>query len=121
MKVEKVLTGIFEDGVLVSITDQYAAVRKNAAVGAGQFDVTGVSLAAPVKITGTPQTGETLTAVLGEGYSATGYQWKSDNSNIVGATSASYVLQAAEEGTSVTVEATGLSFDSAGVAAVAAP
>ncbi len=61
-------------------------------------------------ITGTAQVGETLTASEGT-WTGTptptySYQWEADGVDIVGATDATYVLTAAEEGTVITVTVT---------------
>jgi hypothetical protein len=70
-----------------------------------------VNTVAPVISTdGTPETGETVGASTGTwtGYPTPTftYQWRRAGTNISGATSSSYVLQVADEGTAVTVRVT---------------
>ena len=63
--------------------------------------------AAP-SISGTAQNGQTLTGASGTiaNGAVSGRQWKRNGVNIVGATSATYVLQAADIGTAITFEVT---------------
>lgn len=68
----------------------------------------------PVSISGTFEVGETLTATLSAGWSAGGYQWTRDGSNISGATGATYVLQSADAGKSVTCKVSGLVYGPTG-------
>jgi hypothetical protein len=63
-------------------------------------------------ITGTAQEGQTLTAhngTWGNSPSSYTYQWKADGTNIGGATSSTYVLQAAQIGKVITVRVTATS------------
>jgi len=85
-------------------------------------------------VSGTPQVGQTLTALEGnwDGAPTFTYQWQADAAgngtfaNISGATNRTYVLQAAEQGDSVRVQVTGTNGtggeteSSAGTALVAA-
>ncbi len=85
--------------------------------------VAGGGSPAPVTVSGTAIVGNTLTALLATGWSATGYQWLRDGSAISGATSSTYVLQSADGGHAVSVTASGLTFTPTGatVASVAPP
>jgi len=78
----------------------------------GVFGVPGgwdpISLSGSVSITGTPQTGQTLTAntVSLGGSGAVSYQWKRGGADITGEVNSTYVLSAADEGQSITVTVT---------------
>ena len=61
-----------------------------------------------VKIEGEPGIGNTLTAVLPEGWGATGYQWYRDGNPISGASSRNYILSNDDSGKRLTVGITGL-------------
>lgn len=74
----------------------------------------------PVSITGTNTVGSVLTAALATGWSATGFQWTRDGSNISGATSATYTLVSADSSHTVGVVVTGLVYAPTGVAVAAA-
>lgn len=63
---------------------------------------------APVAVTGVAEVGQTLTAELAEGWTATGYQWTRNGSNISGATSQTLTLGAADLGKAVTCKVSGL-------------
>lgn len=54
-------------------------------------------------ITGAPAVGNTLTASLSGGATATSYQWTRNGANISGATSSTYVVTTADRGTSLGV------------------
>lgn len=64
--------------------------------------------AQPVSISGNPTVGNTLTAVLGIGWTATGYQWTRDGANISGATSSTYTLTSPDATHSIGCSVTGL-------------
>lgn len=74
-----------------------------------------------VSVAGTPAVGQTLTALLAAGYSATGYQWtraNADGSNVVniaGATSQTYTVQAADKDKLLGCSVTGLAAIAGGV------
>jgi hypothetical protein len=73
------------------------------AAGSGDTDLTGT-----VSISGTARVGETLTAVttaLGGSGTIT-YQWNSEETAIPGANSSTYLVQAADEGSTITVTVT---------------
>ncbi|MGC4175055.1 hypothetical protein [Demequina sp.] len=68
-------------------------------------------VAAPLPtITGTPATGQTLTANTGtwNPVPAFSYQWKRNGVSIASATSSTYALTASDEGTTITVDVTGV-------------
>lgn len=67
------------------------------------------------QIGGTPGVGNTLTATLAEGYTATGYQWKRNGVDIAGATANTYVQQAADEGTTLTCAVSGITYTAGSV------
>jgi hypothetical protein len=70
--------------------------------GGGGGIVSPVNLTAPV-ISGTAERGETLSSTTGtwsgDGAISYAYQWKRDGSNILGATSSTYLLAAADDNT----------------------
>ena len=78
--------------------------------GGQQIDVGG----SPVSITGNFEVGQTLTAELAAGWTAGGYQWTRDGSNISGATGSTYLLQSADAGKAVTCKVSGLVYGPAG-------
>lgn len=69
----------------------------------------------PVTVIGTPGVGNTLTAVLATGWTATGYQWKRDGTPISGATSTTYTLVTADAGHLITLTVSGLVYTPTGV------
>lgn len=91
--------------------------------GAGNFsslklnglDVSALAAAAVVTIAGAGVVGQALTAALGSGWVATGYQWYRGGVAIAGATSANYTLVSADLSAPITVTAIGLSNSSSGV------
>lgn len=64
------------------------------------FNVTAPENTAAPSVTGTPETGQTLTCANGTWTGADSFtrQWQRDGSPISGATSSTYVLQGADEG-----------------------
>jgi hypothetical protein len=77
-----------------------------------QFDTDGALVAVPgslysVSISGTPEVGQVLTAVLvGTGGSGFTYQWTRNGVDIGGATSSTYTVVLADEGTTIRVVVT---------------
>lgn len=57
--------------------------------------------------------GATLTAQLGTGWTAAGYQWTRGGADIAGATSSTYVLTNSDTGTSIGCRATGATYTAA--------
>lgn len=71
---------------------------------------------APVSITPTSAVvGDTLTAVLATGWTATGYQWNRDGTPISGATSNTYTLTSADGGHLITLTVSGLVYTPTGI------
>lgn len=68
--------------------------------------------AATVTISGTRLVGQTLTAVLPSGVTASAYQWTRNGADIATATAATYLLVTADGGTNVGVRVGGLSYAS---------
>lgn len=79
-------------------------------VGGEVIDVGG----SPVSITGTFEVGETLTAELADGWTAGGYQWTREGTDISGAVSANYTLGAADLGKVVSCKVSGLVYGPTG-------
>lgn len=65
----------------------------------------------PVIIDGQTEIGNTLTAILGDRWTCTGYQWKRNGVNIAGSTGTSYIVQDIDVGKDITVELTGLKYN----------
>lgn len=63
-----------------------------------------------ISATGGTATGATLTAVLGAGWSVTGYQWTRDGVDIAGATASTYVLSGADAGKSIGCRGVGAAY-----------
>lgn len=66
-------------------------------------------------ITGTPELGQTLSLLIASGYSVSTYQWQRAGVDIVGATSSTYTLQAADANQPITCKVGGLTFSTEGV------
>lgn len=96
----------------------YRLNRLAEAVDAGAQDIAPTSLLPPV-LSGTPETGETLTVTNGTwraNPSATiTRRWLRDGVEIVGATGTTYVLVVADEGAEITVEVTATNTEGATV------
>lgn len=87
----------------------YRLNRLAETVDAGPQDIAPINLLPPI-LSGTPETGETLTVTDGtwraNPAATITYQWKRDGADIVGATNATYVLVEADETAEITVEVT---------------
>lgn len=75
----------------------------------------GSAAAAIVSITGSPAVGDTLTATLADGWSATGFQWTRDGANIAGATSSTYTVTASDRKKALSCKVTGLTHTASGL------
>lgn len=109
---ERVQTVIVDEstGAVVAQGNGYASVKRRANLPESVLSVAPV--VTPVTISGTAAVDSVLTAVLGQNWTATGYQWYADGVAIVDATSATYTVTSAEAGKAITVAATGLAFTS---------
>ena len=96
---------IINAGKAGNLTAAAMAAAITTAVG---LDLVPVNTTAPV-VSGTGTVGQTLTSTAGVwNYTPTGYayQWRRGATNIAGATSTTYVLVAADSGTSITCRVT---------------
>lgn len=94
-----------------TISNLYGVFDGTTGVLVGVSPVSGVTstiAGQPIIITGTGLVGNLLTAALGTGWSATGYQWTRDGTNISGATSSTYTLVNADSSHTVSCTVTGL-------------
>ncbi|QHC68112.1 choice-of-anchor D domain-containing protein [Rathayibacter sp. VKM Ac-2759] len=101
----------------------YSPVTKTSAATATVTGATSVSGPTPT-ITGNPAVGQTLSAVPGTWTPAPvalNYQWKRDGVSIVGATTPTFILTAADAGTAVTVSVTGTKTGLASATKTSAP
>jgi hypothetical protein len=69
----------------------------------------------PVTVSGIGGVGNTLTAVLAIGWTATGFQWNRDGAPISGATGQAYTLVTADAGHLITLTVSGLVYTPTGV------
>lgn len=65
---------------------------------------------APIRLSGNPLVGQTLTAVISPGFVNSGGNWTLDGSNISGATALTYTLLEADEGKMITYKSSNLTF-----------
>lgn len=121
---EKYVFAVFSAAEITDIQNKLAGVGDGLVVVGAKLNEAGTKIVniknpdntdysasgSPVTITGNNAVGQTITAILAEGWTATDYQWLRNGSNIAGATSASYTLVEADDEMPVTCRASGLAF-----------
>ncbi len=105
-----VVAGDLGGEITVKVTGSKTGYTTADATSSGVTVLAGTITPGAVSITGTPQLGQTLTAVPGSwtpGDVTLSYQWLRDGVEIDGATSSTYALVAADSETQVSVKVTG--------------
>lgn len=113
MFTEKVLTGVFDGDTLVKVEAGYSATRRLTTADNPKSNVDMFIAHAPVTVasdTDPADVGSVLTATLGAGWSATGFQWTRDDVAITLATDETYTVVEADQGAVLGVTVSGLSF-----------
>ena len=96
-----------EDGLSVAVYPAIYSPINSAIRSAFEWTQSGAAFLYSVSISGTPEVGQVLTAVLvGTGGTGFTYQWTRNGVDIGGATSSTYTVVLADEGTTIRVVVT---------------